>query len=215
MLQVVEKRGSRIQTRPIQPDPLVLASASPRRAELLVEAGYEFDIQPATVSEPWLATNDVQPESHAEAVAYFKARAVASSRPDATILGADTIVAIGDRQIGKPRDAEDARRILTRLSASRHRVITGVALIGPGNTRRMIRHAVTTLDMQRMTIDDIDAYIASGEWQDKAGAYAIQETADRFVTIVEGTFSNVVGMPLELLSVMMAEWMAQERLRSA
>lgn len=191
---------------PVQAETLVLASASPRRAELLRAAGYRFEVVPATVTEPWLDNDDIPTEAHAEATAYFKARSVSAQRPDATILGADTVVAVGDRRIGKPRDADDARKILSRLSASRHRVVTGVALIGPRNTRRMIRHAVTTLDMRRMSPEEIDRYIASGEWEDKAGAYAIQENGDAFVTVVAGSLSNVVGLPMELLEQMWKDW---------
>lgn len=177
---------------------LILASASPRRRELLIKAGYEFTVCPPVLEEPNHLPTGLSPASYAESLAYFKARGVAEANPDARVLGADTVVAVGEDVLGKPVDADDARRMLRELSHNRHTVITGVALVGPGE-QRVITADVTYVTMRPMSQQDIEDYIASGEWDGKAGAYAIQETADRFIVKLEGSFSNVVGLPMELL----------------
>jgi len=181
--------------------PMILASSSPRRKQLLRQAGYDFQVEPPWVKEPSAYTSDLSPAETAEALAWFKARSVAESFPDRRIIGADTIVESEGRIIGKPRDADDARQILRGLSSSPHRVITGVALVEPGDTR-YIASDTTTVTMKSMTSDDIEDYIATGEWEGKAGAYAIREPADQYVEDVDGSFSNVVGLPMELLERM-------------
>jgi septum formation protein len=178
---------------------LILASASPRRRELLIRAGYDFIVQAPALDEPNHLPVGLPPASYAESLAYFKARSVAEANPDAMVLGADTVVALGNDILGKPADADDARRMLKDLSHNRHAVITGVALLGPGD-QRIIAADVTYVTMRPMGEREIEDYIASGEWQGKAGAYAIQETADKFIVKLEGSFSNVVGLPMELLA---------------
>jgi septum formation protein len=178
---------------------LILASASPRRRELLAKAGYEFTVLPPALAEPNHLPAGLPPASYAESLAYFKARGVADVHPDALVLGADTVVALGEEILGKPGNAADARRMLSDLSRNRHAVITGVALVGPGE-RRIIAADVTHVTMRPMSGKEIEDYIATGEWDGKAGAYAIQETADRFIVKLEGSFSNVVGLPMELLA---------------
>ncbi len=155
-----------------------------------------------TIAEPDEAFSGLSPAQQAESLAYFKARAVADLHPGRYVLGADTIVALGSRILGKPADADDARTMLQNLSGTRHRVITGVALLAPEG-RRLIASDVTYITMRPMTPEEIEQYVASGEWIGKAGAYAIQETADRFVQNVEGSFSNVVGLPMELVARML------------
>jgi septum formation protein len=184
---------------PAQPRPLILASASPRRAALLSERGYEFTVGAAAWDEPPPDTLGIGPARTAEVLAWLKARSVADRHPGAHVLGADTVVVLGGRIIGKPVDEPDARRILGALSGSAHQVITGVALIHADVASCRIGHGVTDLSMNEMTAADIDHYIASGEWRGKAGAYAIQETADRFVSVRRGSWSNVVGLPMELV----------------
>lgn len=183
---------------------IVLASSSPRRQQLLAEAGYEFVVRAPTLPEPDDAFHGLSPAQQAEALAYFKARTIAEQMPDALILGADTIVAVGDRVLGKPDDEADARRMLSQLSGSRHQVVTGMALLD-ASRRRLIASDVTFVTMRPLTPRDIDDYIATLEWQGKAGAYAIQETADRYVTGTEGSWSNIVGLPMELLERMLRE----------
>jgi septum formation protein len=181
--------------------PLVLASSSPRRRQLLEEAGLEHEVVAPPLAEPVHLGKGLWPARRTEALAYFKARAVSDARPEDLVLGADTVVAVGGRVLGKPADADDARRILRMLSGTRQAVITGVALLGPG--RRGIASETTYVTMRSMSEEELEAYIASGEWKGKAGAYAIQETADRFVTKLEGSFSNVVGLPMELVGRML------------
>ncbi|NLW87906.1 MAG: septum formation protein Maf [Planctomycetes bacterium] len=181
---------------------MILASSSPRRRELLSQAGVSFEVISPHLAEP-VDLCGATPMQTAQALAYFKARAVWDSHRDRWVLGADTIVNEGGEVLGKPLDAEHARSMLRRLSSARHTVITGVALLGPGG-RRSIMAQATGITMRRMTEQEVDQYISSGEWIGKAGAYAIQETADRFVQRVEGSFSNVVGLPMELVMNMLA-----------
>lgn len=184
--------------------PLILASSSPRRRALLTEAGYRFLVAAPVLDEPDEVLGKLTPAQQAESLAYFKARTIGDLHPEAYVLGADTIVALGRRVLGKPSDAAEARQMLTSLGGTRHIVITGVALLGP-NGERIIASDATYVTMRPMTSEELDQYIASGEWMGKAGAYAIQETADRFVTKVEGSFSNVVGLPVEMVQRMLRE----------
>jgi septum formation protein len=140
----------------------------------------------------------------AEALAYFKARGVLDRGVEGPVLAADTVVAVEGEVLGKPVDEADARRMLQTLSGTRHEVITGVAVIW-GPEKRRIGSARTYVTMRRLTPQELEGYIAGMEWVGKAGAYAIQETADRFVERVEGSFSNVVGLPLELVKEMLGQ----------
>ena len=183
---------------------VVLASSSPRRQALLREAGIPFRAMTPPLHEPPATSPPLSPTGYAEALSYFKARTVADRcPPDACVLGADTIVVLNGRIMGKAADADEARQMLRTLSQNPHQVITGVCLIR--GRRRLIASEATTVRMRPMTEEEIDAYVASGEWVDKAGAYAIQETADRFVVAVEGSFTNVVGLPIELVRRMIVE----------
>jgi septum formation protein len=191
--------------------PLILASASPRRRELLRAAGYAFEVVPPVLSEPPLpASRLIAPAVYAEALAYFKARAVADERAEALIIGADTIVVHGDAIIGKPVDEADARRILTTLFAGPNEVITGLALLCPPREKRIITHVSTKLLMRAMTPRELDDYLAGGAWRDKAGAYALQEGGDQFVLSMEGSASNVVGLPMERLAELLEEFTQKE-----
>jgi len=184
---------------------LVLASSSPRRRTLMGQAGYLFDVVEPPLEEPGRTVEHMAPSQQAEALAYFKARAVADACPGRCVLGADTIVATEDRVLGKPADADEARRMLKGVSGTRHAVITGVAVL-TDDAHRLIASDVTYVTMREMTDGEIDDYIASGEWIGKSGAYAIQETADRFVDSIEGSFSNIVGLPMELVGRMIHEF---------
>jgi septum formation protein len=193
-----------------QPARLILASSSPRRAQLLREAGYRFEINPPDHDEPLLDRITLSPPQHAEALSFYKAASVAGSVSEGVIIGADTIVSCAGQIYGKPADADDARRILTALAGRLQDVITGVTLIDAATQRRLIRHDLTRIVMRRLTDAELGAYIDSGAWVGKAGAYGIQDVADEFVATIEGSFSNVVGLPLELLSEMLAEMMHGE-----
>lgn len=173
--------------------PLWLASASPRRRDILAHHGYAFEVRAADVDESPPAGEP--PERVAELLALRKAQAIRDDVTGGTVIGADTlVVGDGDVLLGKPVDAADARRILGRLSGTTHRVITGVALIA-ADGRTAVGHEVTHVTMRPMSADEIDAYVASGESFDKAGAYAIQEHGDAFVTRLDGDYENVVGFP--------------------
>lgn len=182
---------------------LILASSSPRRRELLSQGGYEFTAAPPRAEEP--RDLDISsPCEYAKFLARFKAAEVARRYPNDIVLGADTIVVCRDRIMGKPADADEARSMLAELSSTKHVVITGLALLGPGPAS-VIEADETYVTMRPMTTKEIEDYIRSGEWQGKAGAYAIQETADRFIVELDGSFSNVVGLPMELLERMLRQ----------
>jgi septum formation protein len=185
---------------------LVLASASPRRRELMREAGYRFEVRAADVPEELPEESD-DPAAEAMRLAEAKAVAVAArvASPGRWVLGADTIVVLGRRLIGKPRDAADAEAILRSLSGSEHRVITGVALVESGSMRRLVRHASTAIRMRRIDDAEIRRYVAGGGSHGKAGAYAVQEGGDRYIERMDGSFTNVVGLPMELLAEMLRE----------
>ncbi|HUU30686.1 MAG TPA: Maf family protein [Phycisphaerae bacterium] len=178
----------------------ILASRSPRRRELLREAGYRFEVKPPPVEDRGAARR-LSPGAYVESMAYLKAMATieAHGLAEGLVLGADTAVELGGRLIGKPADEADARRILSDLSGSEHCVLTGLALVDLPSRRRRLAHDVTRIRMRTMSPQEIDAYVASGEALGKAGAYALQETADRYVEAIDGSRTNVVGLPLELL----------------
>lgn len=178
---------------------LVLASASPRRAELLRAAGIEFDVIPAGVDEAM--DSEDQPDGYARRVAQLKAEAVIPHAPGRPILGADTIVIVDNEVLGKPADAHDARRMLRLLSGREHTVMTAVCLVNPAAESGRIQTRVvrTTVECAPLSQEEIDRYVASGEPLDKAGAYAIQGLASRFVTRIDGSYSNVVGLPVAVV----------------
>jgi septum formation protein len=174
--------------------PLLLASASPRRLELLARLGVAPDrIAPAEVDETPLKGE--LPRRLAERLSRAKADAAAAAAPEALVLAADTVVGVGRRILGKPGDEAEARRFLSLLSGRRHRVTTGVCLLRPDG-RRSERLVTTILAFQRLTEAQIDAYIATGEWRGAAGGYRIQERAEGFVRFLSGSHSNVIGLPL-------------------
>jgi septum formation protein len=194
---------------------LVLASASPRRQELLRAAGIAITVQPTNVPE--LSVDGEAPKACAERLAREKAWTVFKDRPNDFVLGADTIVVVGAEILGKPKNAADAARMLRLLSGRTHQVMTGVCLMGPraapasnqgsktdlplGDTRS----ETTVVTMTELTDDEIRAYIATGEPMDKAGAYAIQGMASRWIPRIEGDYSNVVGLPVALVYRMLRE----------
>lgn len=191
---------------------LVLASFSPRRQELLRNAGIPCTVYPANIPELPLAGE--HPRACAERLAREKARATLRQQAGNVVLGADTIVVVDDEILGKPRDQADARRMLGRLSGRTHQVITGVCLVRPplgtGNQKvgtgfEDTRSEITLVTMTNLSDDDIQAYIATGEPMDKAGAYAIQGIASRWIPRIEGDYCNVVGLPVALVHRMLQE----------
>ena len=181
---------------------LILASGSPRRQELLREAGYTFEVHPANVNEEDYVAN-ILPAQLAKDLSVKKAEAVAEQFPDALVLGADTVVAFGDRPLGKPVDANHARRMLILLSGTTHIVITGVTVIHKVRGLKQTRVAMSAVRMRALTLREIDTYVQSYEWQGKAGGYGIQDR-DPFVANMSGSYSNVVGLPMEITSDMLA-----------
>ena len=187
---------------------LILASASPRRHELLRNAGIEFVVEPANVPEEVLPGET--PAACAQRLARAKARAIFNQRSadpsQIAVLGADTIVVVGDGILGKPVDADDAARMLRLLSGREHQVITGVCLITPGSPpKEDVRHEATLVTMDALTDKEIADYVASGEPTDKAGAYAIQGRASRWIPKIDGCYFNVVGLPISLVHRMLRE----------
>lgn len=191
---------------PVQPDPLVLATSSPRRLSLMREAGYRFTVQANELIEPEPRHANMTPGAYAEAIAFFKAASVARQHPAATILGADTTTVIGDDVYSKPRDRAHAEQMLRRLSGTEHRVVTGVALFDPARNRRLMGHDITTIGFRQLSDAQVAAYLDTGEWEGKAGAYGIQARGDAFVQSIAGSFSNVVGLPLELVARLFDQW---------
>jgi septum formation protein len=185
---------------------LILGSASPRRNDLLRQSGYQFRVVPPALHEPETKSLRVSAAQHAEALSYFKARAVAEGLNCGVILAADTVVAYGDNIFGKPADAADARRILSTLCGTTHSVITGVTVLDAATGRRDICHDITLVTMRPMPEPVLDAYIESGGWQSKAGAYGIQDHGDAFIERIDGSFTNVVGLPLEMVTEMLADF---------
>ena len=171
---------------------LILASASPRRAALLRDSGYCFDVEPAHVDESELAGEAASP--YVVRVAALKARTVAARHPADVVLAADTTVVVDGAMLAKPLDDRDAKRMLTLLSGRTHEVLTGVVVIRA--VREWSAAVSTRVRFRPLTPAEIDWYVASGEPHDKAGAYGVQGTAGRFVESIEGSYSNVVGLPV-------------------
>jgi len=176
---------------------VVLASASPRRKALMAKLFRDFRVVVPEVDER--ISRGVAPALVAEELARRKASTVSPDAPEALVIGADTITVLGDEIIGKPSSPSHAREILQRLSGTEHSVITGVSLIYAGHGLEKAGHEETVITMRELTGAEIDEYVDSGEAMGKAGAYAIQEKGDRFVAGYSGSFSNIVGLPLELV----------------
>jgi septum formation protein len=185
------------------PPLLILASASPRRADLLRDAGIAFEVRAADVDETVRAGEEA--DDYVRRVAEAKARAVAAGAGTRPVVAADTAVVIDGWILGKPQDADDARRMLALLSGRSHKVLTSVCLGYSSTGRSDAKYAfltevcVTTVEFAVLSARDLDWYVATGEPIDKAGAYAIQGLASRFVTRIEGSYSNVVGLPVAVV----------------
>ena len=165
----------------------------------MTQAGYRFEVVPSDVDESEFEGDARSPQQLAEALALAKAQNVASRYPDALVVGADTLVDCRGQIIGKAADAEEAEQITRRLFSAPHKVITGLALIRLRDHTQIVRSDVTIVYPRKMTEEQIARHIAGGTWEGKAGAYAIQETGDEFVDHIEGSLTNVMGLPMELL----------------
>lgn len=174
---------------------LILGSASPRRAELLRQLGVDFAVQASDVPEEVLPSEDGV--GLARRLAREKAKAVARLRPGHWVLGADTVVLLDGEILGKPTDADDAKSMLRRLSGCEHRVVTAFALVAPRGDVVCDEAVESRVEFRSLNEGEIETYVASGEPLDKAGAYGIQGAAGAFVECVEGSYSNVVGLPVD------------------
>ena len=183
------------------PPRIILASASPRRAALLAQIGLHFRVQASELGDDGeTALPGENPESHAARLALAKARDVAARLDEGLVIGADTVVVLGERMLGKPADPAEARAFLAALSGKTHRVISGVAVMDAATGRSEVATAVTSVRMRPFDAAEAEAYVATGEPLDKAGAYGIQERGAVLVEAIQGDYFNVVGLPLVLLA---------------
>ena len=182
---------------------LVLASASPRRAEILRAVGWPFEVVAADIDETARSEEDVS--EYVERLACEKAEAVAEGRASGLVLGADTVVAVGGQILGKPAGTEDARRMLRLLSGGWHEVLTGVALVRAETKEVLVAHERTRVRFAAMTEAEIDWYISTNEPMGKAGAYAVQGRAALFIEEIEGDYRNIMGLPVRLVYKLMEE----------
>jgi septum formation protein len=177
---------------------IVLASASPRRKELLEQIHLEFEVEPSEYPEE--RKSKLTPVALVRFLSREKARAVAPGYPDSIIIAADTIGVINGQIIGKPESAADAGRMLSRLSGKTHTVITGLTILDTSDSRELTRTVKTDVTFRKLTRAEIDAYVATGEGLDKAGAYAVQGRGALLVSEIKGDYYNVVGLPLAALA---------------
>ena len=183
----------------------ILASASPRRKKLLSEAGYNFGIIVSDVDESSFEDTNISPAEFATNLAFAKALDVAKQNPDSLVLGADTVVDFQGEIIGKADDAEHAEEITKKLFSKPHKVITAIALIRLCDNVEIIDYDTTVVYPRQMTSEKIAEHIAGNSWQGKAGAYAIQETGDDFVEKIEGSLTNVMGLPMEMVNALLPD----------
>jgi septum formation protein len=184
--------------------PLILASTSPRRAELLRQLNLDFQVIPSDAAE--IFDEQLSPWELCQLNAHHKARVVAKKHPDTLVLGADTLVFLGEEIMGKPANIADARRMLTRLQGRTHQVVTGISLIHLRAFRERILAVSTDVTFRPLTSGQINDYLSKMNPLDKAGAYAIQEHGELIVSEISGSYSNVMGLPVEQLLTELSAW---------
>jgi septum formation protein len=187
------------------PASIILASASPRRRQLLAEAGYRFTVVQPDIDEPAFSAESISACEYAKLLALAKAKSVAGKYPDCLVIGADTVVDFQGQIVGKPAGAKEARQITEKLFSAPHKVITGIAVVRLRDNIKLVKSDTTTVYPKKMTTGQLSEHIKSGSWRDKAGAYAIKETGDEFIERLEGSLTNVMGLPMELLKSLLAE----------
>ena len=187
---------------------LVLASNSPRRIALLKSLGYHFDIIPHGIEE--CIPGNVLPVELVQNLAFLKASDVARRVDNAIIISADTVVVHNNCILGKPKDVSDAERILSILSDSEHDIISGVCVMDMPSKKKVLRIERTHIKMKNIKDEEIDRYILTGEPMDKAGAYAIQGEGRKFIEKIDGSYTNAVGLPLEIIQEMLNDFMNNE-----
>jgi septum formation protein len=185
---------------------LILASASPRRRQLLAQAGYKFKVVPSNIDESAFPVTGVSACEHAKRMALAKAKDIAKKFPNCLVIGADTVVDFNGELIGKPTDAKEAEQITKKLFIAPHKVITCVAIVRLNDGTELSVSDVTTVYPKKLTAEQIAKHIKGGSWRNKAGAYAIKETGDEFVERIEGSLTNVMGLPMELLQRLLREF---------
>ncbi|MHC4083949.1 MAG: Maf family protein [Planctomycetota bacterium] len=178
---------------------IILASSSPRRKQLLSEAGYKFTIVCPDIDESTFDTEGISPCECAERLALAKAKAVAKKFPECLVLGADTVADFKGQIIGKAADAKEAEEITRMLFSRPHKVITAVAIVRESRGTEIVESDSTTVYPKKLTESQIAEHIKGGSWRGKAGAYAIQEGGDEFIERIEGSLTNVMGLPMELV----------------
>lgn len=188
------------------PPILILASASPRRAAILKEHGFSFDVIAPPSDDPSTLPDKLPPAEFAKSLSVQKAQAVAQTLDEGLVLSGDTVAACDDEIFGKPTSRKDAERILRAIAGTTHHVITALTLIDAKTGRMMTRHDTTAVVMRALTDLELSDYLDTGAWAGKAGAYGIQDVGDAFVERIEGSFTNVVGLPIEMLKRMLDEW---------
>jgi len=176
----------------------ILASASPRRKRLLAQAGYRFDVVVCDIDEAGFSAEGLDSVEHAKRLALAKAGNVAAKYPGKLVLGADTVVDLDGKTIGKPRDSQHAERITRMLFSKPHKVITGIAFVKLDEQIEIVESETTIVYPKKLSEQQIVEHVTNGDWRGKAGAYGIQETGDEFVEKIEGSFTNVIGLPIEL-----------------
>ena len=182
---------------------LILASGSPARRELLNRAGYAFDVKPAHIDEP-TGEGFTDPRTYVQTVAWLKAAAVAPQVESGLVLAADTVGWLDGRVIGKPADEADARRILTTLGGREHELWTGVILWQRPDGVQVCWQEKSRVFFKKLNAKELGGYLATRTWQGCSGAYAIQEEGDPFVQLIEGSLSNVIGLPMESLEKLLS-----------
>jgi len=168
------------------------------------EAGYEFTVVPPEIDESAFAAEKADPIEYAQKLALAKANNIAQKHPDSFVIGADTIVDFQGEIIGKAASTEEAEQITRKLFGATHKVITGIAIVRLSDGTELVRSDSTTVYPRKMTAKQITDHVKGGSWRDKAGAYAIQETGDEFVEKIDGSLTNVMGLPMELLESLLA-----------
>jgi septum formation protein len=186
----------------IRPQYFILASASPRRKQLLQKAGYKFDIVVSDIDESKISTDGLSPTEFACKAALAKAKNIADKYPDKLIVAADTVVDYDGQIIGKPDSAKHAEEITRKLFSKPHKVITGIAIVQKNAGLELLEQDTTIVYPKKLTEKQIAGHIKSQTWKDKAGAYGIQEGGDEFVEKIEGSKTNVMGFSMELLEKM-------------
>ena len=183
---------------------IILASASPRRKELLEQIGLKFEVEPSNYEEN--LNSELEPRELAKSLSLKKAELVARNRKDALVIAADTFVVLEGKILGKPQTETIARKMLEAISGKQHSVITGFTIIDTGSHKALSRSVATKVYIRKLTSNEIDAYVKSKEPLDKAGAYAIQGLGSVIVEKIEGDYFNVVGLPLSALSESLKEF---------